>query len=92
MIKTFINKDLSTLFETGNSRAIPLDLHKGLIRQLDFLHRAETALDMILLGHRLYESKGERRGIYIVMVNDNWRLTSTFTDGNAFDVDLEDYN
>ena len=39
--------------------------------------------------HRL---TGDRRGFFSVTVKANWRVTFTFYDGAAHDVNLEDYN
>ena len=92
MIRTFRHKGLRQLFETGRSRAVAADLQRRLIRQLDFLNRAVSPADMNLPGFRLHELKGERKGTWSVTVSGNWRLTFTFSDGDAFDVDLEDYH
>jgi proteic killer suppression protein len=78
--------------ETGKSRRVSADLHRRLIRQLDFLNRAASPQDMDLPGYRLHELKGGRKGTWSVTVNGNWRLTFTFTGGDASDVDLEDYH
>lgn len=92
MIKTFRHKGLGQLFETGRSRAISADLTRRLTRQLDFLNRAISPADMNLPGYRLHELKGERKGTWSVTVSGNWRLTFSFQDRDAFDVDLEDYH
>lgn len=92
MIKTFRHKGLRQLFETGSSRAISADLARRLTRQLDFLNRATSPADMNLPGYRLHELKGERKGTWSVTVSGNWRLTFSFRDRDASDVDLEDYH
>jgi proteic killer suppression protein len=92
MIRTFRHKGLRQLFETGKSRAVAADLARRLIRQMDFLNRATQASDMNLPGYRLHELKGERKGTWSVTVSGNWRLTFSFRDGDAFEVDLEDYH
>jgi proteic killer suppression protein len=92
MIRTFRHKGLRQLFETGTSRAVASDLQRRLVRQLDFLNRATSAADMSLPGFRLHELKGARKGTWSVTVSGNWRLTFSFSDGHAFDVDLEDYH
>jgi proteic killer suppression protein len=92
MIRTFSHKGLEQLFETGKSRRVSADLQKRLVRQLDFLNRAASPQDMDLPGYRLHELKGGRKGTWSVTVNGNWRLTFTFTGGDASDVDLEDYH
>jgi toxin HigB-1 len=92
MIRTFSHKGLKQLFETGRSRAVSADLHRRLLRLLDLLNRAAQASDMNLPGYRLHELKGGRKGTWSVMVSGNWRLTFTFSGGDAFDIDLEDYH
>jgi proteic killer suppression protein len=90
MIRTFRHKGLRQLFEIGKSRSVAADLQRRLIRQLDFLNRAVSPTDMNLPGYRLHELKGERRGTWSVTVSGNWRLTFTFRDGDAHDINLED--
>ena len=92
MIKTFRHKGLKQLFEAGRSRAVSADLTRRLIRQLDLLNRAVSPADMNLPGYRLHELKGERKGTWSVAVSGNWRLTFTFQEQDATDVDLEDYH
>jgi len=92
MIKTFRHKGLKRLFETGATKGVSSDLTARLVRQLDFLNRAVSPLDMNLPGASLHELKGQRRGTWSVTVSGNWRLTFTFRDADAYDVDLEDYH
>lgn len=92
MIRTFRHKGLEQLFETGRSRAVAADLHRRLVRQLDFLNRAVSPADMNLPGYRLHGLKGDREDTWSVAVSGNWRLTFTFYEGHAHDVDLEDYH
>lgn len=92
MIKTFKHKGLKTLFETGKSRAVAAELQRRLIRQLDFLNRAKSPVDMNLPGYRFHELKGNRRGTYSIAVSGNWRLVFTFIEADVFEVELEDYH
>lgn len=92
MIRTFRHKGLRQLFETGRPRGVSAGLTRRLLRQLDFLNRAASPQDMNLPGYRLHELKGDRKGTWSVTVSGNWRLTFTFTEGDADDVDLEDYH
>jgi proteic killer suppression protein len=91
MIKTFRHQGLRQLFETGRSSSISVDLTR-LTRQLDFLNRAVSPADMNLPGCLLHELMGERKGTWSVTVSENRRLTFSFQDRDAFDVDLEDYH
>jgi toxin HigB-1 len=92
MIRSFRHKGLRQLFETGRSRGVGVDLQRRLVRQLDFLNSAAQPSDMNLPGYRLHELKGDRKGIWSVTVSGNWRLTFSFVEGDAYDVDLEDYH
>jgi toxin HigB-1 len=92
MIRTFRHKGLKQVFETGSARGVAPDLVRRLIRQLDLLNRAVTPQDMNLPGYRLHELKGARKGTWSVTVSGNWRLTFTFRDRDAYDVDMEDYH
>jgi toxin HigB-1 len=92
MIRTFRHKGLKQLFEAGKSRGVSAEIARKLIRQLDLLNRATVPMDMNLPGYRLHELKGARKGTWSVTVRGNWRLTFSFQDGHAFDVDLEDYH
>ena len=92
MIKSFCHKGLKQLFETGKSRSVSAELIRRLIRQLDFLNRATSPMDMNLPGYRLHELKGARKGTWSVSVSGNWRLTFTFEGADAHDIDLEDYH
>ena len=40
----------------------------------------------------LHELKGDRAGTWAVKVNKNWRLTFRFADGDASEVNFEDYH
>ncbi len=92
MIKSFRHKGLKQLFETGKSRGVSADLRRRAVRQLDLLNRAGQPSDVDLPGYRLHELKGDRKGTWSLTVSGNWRITFTFSEGDAYDVDLEDYH
>ncbi len=92
MIRSFRHKGLKQLFERGRSRLVSADLAPRILRQMDFLNRAVSPQDMNLPGYRLHELKGQRKGTWSVTVSGNWRLTFTFKDRDAYDLDLEDYH
>jgi proteic killer suppression protein len=92
MIKSFRHKGLKRLFETGNHRGVRHHLAPRIRRQLDYLNAAKQIADMNLPGFNLHELKGKRKGIWAITVSGNWRITFNFTDGDAYDVNLEDYH
>lgn len=92
MIASFRHKGLRELFEKGSGRSFRPDVARKLLVRLDFLNRAETPADMNLPGFRFHALKGDLAGIYAVDVTGNYRLTFGFKDGDATDVNYEDYH
>lgn len=91
MIRTFRNKLLAALWETGTSR-IDKRMHSWILRRLDALDAAEVAEDMNVPGFD-FHSFPERKPIrYSVHVNGPWCITFDFEDGHAYQVDFEQYH
>jgi proteic killer suppression protein len=91
MLLTFRNKALERFFETGNSKGIPQKLEKKVRLRLEVIDAASTIDDMRLPGYDLHPLKGERKGTWSIKVSGNWRITFRFDQGNAYDVNLDDY-
>lgn len=92
MIKSFRHKGLQKFFESGSLAGIKPG-HKQKIRmRLTALDTAMCIEDMDLPGFRLHQLKGEKKGLWAIDVNKNWRIVFKFEDGNAYIVDYEDYH
>ena len=92
MIKSFKSKALRKAFETGDTRNIRHDLIDRVFLVLDALHDANKIESLFLQTFRTHRLGGDRKGVWTMMVNKNWRITFKFEDGHAYDVDLEDYH
>ncbi len=92
MIQSFKSKGLRELFEKGRSKSVASDFAPKLLRQLDAINQADFPEQLNFPGYDLHELKGERAGTWTLKVNKNWRLTFKFENGNAVDLDLEDYH
>ena len=53
---------------------------------------ATTIEDMDVHEYHFHELTGDRKGTWSVTVRANWRMTFQFEDGDAFDVNFEDYH
>ena len=82
---------MERFFETGNSKGIPQKLEKKVRLRLEVIDAASTIDDMRLPGYDLHPLKGERKGTWSIKVSGNWRITFRFDQGNAYDVNLDDY-
>jgi len=91
MIKTFRDKQLRALWETGRSK-IDARFHDRILRRLDRLDAAEAATDMDLPGFDFHALRGNKPTRYTVHVNGPWCITFEFSDGDAYAVALEQYH
>ena len=67
--------------------------HTGRIsRILSVLATAQGPVELDFPGFRLHQLTGNRQGVWSVRVSGNWRITFRFVDGQAVDIDVEDYH
>ena len=92
MIQKFKHKGLKLLFEKGAVSGVSAEHAKRLKLILALLETAESIEDMDLTGLNLHELKGKRKGTWSVKVSGNWRVTFRLEQGDAFDVNYEDYH
>jgi len=92
VIESFKHRGLKRCVEQDDSRRLPRDMVARVTYILTQLNAAEHIGDMDLHSFNLHELKGNRKGTWSVTVRANWRITFRFKEGNALDVDLEDYH
>ncbi|NEQ98587.1 MAG: Killer protein [Cyanothece sp. SIO2G6] len=92
MIKTFKSKALEAFFKEGNTKGVPGNLMNRARVRLEAIDSAAVVGDIRISSYGLHELKGNREGTWSVKVSGNWRITFRFQDGNAYDVDIEDYH
>ena len=91
MIRSFRNKGLKTLFETGKSAKVRADLQRRALTRLDALDAASKPEDLNLPGFDFHSLRGLPKR-YSVHVNGPWCVTFEWSDGEALRVDLEQYH
>ena len=92
MIATFRHKGLRRLYEKNDLSGIRADLVEKVHKILSVLEAAAGPEDMALPMFRFHPLTGNRRGTYAVTVRANWRITFSFREGAAHDVNFEDYH
>lgn len=92
MIRTFRHKGLKRLYERGDTSRVQTNHVPKLRRILFALDNATSPQDMNLPGFQFHPLTGDRKGEWTVSVSGNWRVTFTFRDGDAADVNYEDYH
>jgi toxin HigB-1 len=92
VIRSFRDKALERFFTTGDGRRLSVQNTRrtaNILRALDDASRPE---DMNLPGFRFHALVGRDKGRYAVNASGNWRITFGCMEGDAIDVDLEDYH
>jgi proteic killer suppression protein len=92
MIKSFKHKGLERFYDSGSTKGIQSNHAKKLRMQLAALDTAQSFDDMDIPGNRLHQLTGDRKGIWTITVNANWRLTYEFEAGNVYILNYEDYH
>ncbi len=95
MILTFADEGTRDIYVGADSRAardvLPKPLWSIARRKM---HWIDAARDLVALrvppGNRLEPLKGDRSGSCSVRVNDQYRITFRFEQGNAYEVCCED--
>jgi len=92
MIKSFKHKGLEKFYQTGSKRGIQASHSNKIRMQLVALDTAQSLDDMDIPGYRLHQLSGERKNIWSITVNGNWRITFKFSEGNVYILNYEDYH
>jgi proteic killer suppression protein len=92
MIKSFRNKALKELFESGTTAGINEKYHQRVRVRLDTIHSASNVKALDIPGWSFHPLKKEQAGRYAIAVSGPWRLTFEFKDGDAYRVDFEQYH
>jgi proteic killer suppression protein len=92
MIRSFRSRGLRRFAEEGDASKLSVQNPDRIRRILARLDGAMRPEDMNLPGMRFHGLRGRDKGRYAVDASGNWRITFGWEDGDAVDVDLEDYH
>lgn len=92
MIIGFKHRGLKRFFEKHDPRSIAPIYRQKVADILTALDSAERIEDLNLATFRLHPLTGDRRGSWSITVRANWRITFTFDNGKADNVNFEDYH
>lgn len=92
MIKTWKHRGIQELFETGKTRRIDQEMVKRTREILSVIDAAKSIKDIDQPGYRLHTLRPYRPDTWTVRVRAQWRITFEFRNGDAYDLDFEDYH
>lgn len=91
MIRSFRSKALKRFAEKGDASKLSVSNIDRVRRALARLDASVKPEDMNLPGFRFHGLQGKPKR-FAVDASGNWRITFGWEDGDAIDVDLEDYH
>lgn len=92
MIKNIRHKALRNYWFKGQPRGLNTDWVSKISRILRALEKAETPEEMNLPGYYFHQMTSTSPQRYSVRVSGNYRITFSWSDQGATDIDLEDYH
>jgi toxin HigB-1 len=92
VIRSFRDKTLERFFATADGGRLSVQNTRRIANILRALDDASRPEDMNLPGFRFHGLGGRNKGRFAVDASGNWRITFGWADGDAVDVDLEDYH
>lgn len=92
MIIGFKHRGLKRFFEKGNPKNIAPEHRQKIADILTALDSAEQIEDLDLATFKLHALTGNRDGTWSITVRSNWRITFTFDNNKADNVNYEDYH
>jgi len=93
MVRTFTDKTTETVFNRGQARKLPPEIHSRAKRKLNLIDAASTLGDLkVPPGNRLEQLTGHRLGQHSIRINRQWRICFEWHDGDAYDVEITDYH
>ena len=96
MIRSFADEATADLFRERNSRAarrIPRELWRAAQRKMKAIDVAARLEDLTApAGNRLEKLRGDQAGRHSIRINDQYRVTFRWEEGDAREVRVEDYH
>ena len=94
-IKSFADPTTSDIYHGLNTKAarrIPQRVWPAAQRKMTMVNIATKTADLSLPGLHFEPLKHDRPGYNSIRVNDQYRIVFQFTNGDAYDVRIEDFH
>lgn len=92
MIRSWLGKHARDVFDGRFVRQLPHDIQRRAERKLRFLHNVVTLDDLSAIPSNRLEKLAGFGNRWSIRINDQWRITFDWADGDCWNVRIEDYH
>jgi len=93
VIKSFNCKETEKIFNRNFSKKFPQGIQRVALRKLRMINRAKILNDLkVPPANRLEALRGNRKGQYSIRINDQWRISFKWKNGEVNNVEIVDYH
>ncbi len=93
MIKSFKCKETKKIYERTYSKKWSKSVQKIAFRKLRMLKNSKSLNDLrVPPSNRLEKLKGDKKELFSIRINNQWRICFKWQGEDAFDVEIIDYH
>jgi proteic killer suppression protein len=93
MIISFGSKETEKIWNGDRVKNLPQEIQQIGRRKLRMLNNSQNLLDLkVPPSNKLEKLSGKMSDLYSIRINDQWRITFKWEDGNADEVKIIDYH
>ena len=93
MIGSFRDKETEKIWNQQYSKKIPRTIQRIGYRKLIIINRSKDLNDLrIPPGNKLERLSCDRKGVYSIRINNQWRICFQWNKGIATEVEITDYH
>ncbi len=93
MIRSFADRETEIIWNGERSRKLPSDIQNIARRKMRQINRTANLFDLRVPGGNRFEQLKDYTPLrYSIRINDQWRVTFNWSNGDAHNVRVEDYH
>lgn len=93
MIHSFGSRETRKIWEGERVKGFATSLQEMARRKLRMLNNSQDLIDLrVPPSNRLEKLKGNLKEFYSIRINEQWRIIFKWNNGNAFEVEIQDYH
>jgi proteic killer suppression protein len=93
MINSFGSKETEKIWNGERVKSLPLEIQNIARRKLRMLNNSQNIMDLkVPPSNKLEKLKGDKKNLYSIRINDQWRIIFKWSKGNVEAVEITDYH